>query len=110
MAERLTGRPHILYVVEKPCNVYKLYRNPYDNYMISLQSVIITGFLYNMYNIQNMGSPCESYSPFPLILQKKLCIPVNVCKYLQSTSTFSKAPRTDLMNLGEIICIFFSKY
>ena len=43
-----------------------------------------------------MGSLCDSYSLFPLILQKKLCTPVNPCKHLQSISTFSKAPQTDL--------------
>ena len=32
----------IVYVVGRPCNIYRLRGNPYDNYRISSQSVNIT--------------------------------------------------------------------
>ena len=73
MAERLTGRPHILYVVEKPCNIYKLYRNPYDNYMISLQSVI-TCTTYKIWRL-----PVRVLQSFSLNIAEKTMYP---CKCL----------------------------
>ena len=82
----------ILYVVRKPCNIYRLQGKPYDNYKISLQYLNITGIPCNIHNLSLwgvcIGLLCFSYSPFPwiyvYILQKKTYWnPVNPCKHLQ---------------------------
>ena len=43
-----SSKGKIVYVVGKPCNIYRLRGKPYDNYRISPQSVYITGFPHNM--------------------------------------------------------------
>jgi len=65
--------------VGKPCNMYRLRGNLIVIIEFSLQIVNITGVLYN---IQNKGFTCDSYSTFSLMLQKERCnleIPVNIC-------------------------------
>ena len=39
-----SSQEKIVYVAGKPCSIYRLRGNPYDNCRISLQSVNITGF------------------------------------------------------------------
>ena len=41
----------IVYVVGKPCNIYRLQGKPYDNLRISPQSVNIKGFPHNIHII-----------------------------------------------------------
>ena len=62
-----SSKGQIVYIVWKPCNIYTLQGKPYDNYRISLQSVNITGIPFEEY----IGFLCDSYCPFPQILQKK---------------------------------------
>ena len=57
-AVRITEKPYtysskgkIVYVVGKPCHIYRLRGKPYDNYRISLQSLNITGFPHNIHNL-----------------------------------------------------------
>ena len=56
-AVRITEKPYnsskgkIVYVVGKPCNMYRLRGKPYDNYRISQQTVNITGFPHNIHNL-----------------------------------------------------------
>ena len=69
---RLTvGKPHTLKKERLYMHIYRLSLQPFP--------------------LENVGFPCDSYSPFPLILQKKLCTCVNPCKHLQckSVSGFS---------------------
>ena len=46
-----SSKGKIVYVVGKPCNIYRLQGKPCDNYRISLQSVNITGIPYNIHNL-----------------------------------------------------------
>ena len=46
-----SSKGKIVYVVGKPCNIYRLQGKPYVNYRISLQSVNITGIPYNIHNL-----------------------------------------------------------
>ena len=46
-----SSKGKIVYVVGKPCNIYRLQGKPNDNYRISPQSVNITGFPHNTHNL-----------------------------------------------------------
>ena len=50
-----SSKGKIVYVVGKPCNIYRLRWKPYDNYRISPQSVNITGFPHNIRNLSLWG-------------------------------------------------------
>ena len=39
-----SSKEKVVYVVRKPCNIYRLEGNPYDNYSFSPKSINITGF------------------------------------------------------------------
>ena len=80
--------------------------------------ILYFNYKNNICKVENLNEGCDSYykghaySPFPLILQKKLCTCLNTCKHLQCKSTFSKAPETDLLcikRFEEKVCYTMEK-
>ena len=77
--------------------IYRLQGKPYDNYRISLQSVNITGFPYNIHNFSLWG--VYGFSVILTALFHRYCrehlwepckSPVNICSVLYSTRRFLK--------------------
>ena len=82
-------------------------KNSYYNYMISLQSVIIPVFFYNLYNLSVLF--CDSHSFFSVDIAEKICNPLKFI-YSEKGKEFCKISTVDLSYVVPVkFCGFLRK-